>query len=102
MQSLLIIAVLYHLLVYFPYLNHPLYTISYSLLPYTPCLPPPPLPPSNHKGEFPPLLPLFFSISLYPFPPPPPPRAIKGVRGIHPSTTVIPSERDIILGIFCA
>jgi len=30
---------------------------------------------------------------------PPPPRAIKGVRGIYPLTTVIPSERDIVFWV---
>ena len=34
------------------------------------------------------------TIAIYAMPPPP--RAIEGVRGIYPSTTVIPSERDIL------
>ena len=42
------------------------------------------------------VLSLILTIAIYAMPPPPP-RAIEGVRGIHPSTTIILSERDIVL-----
>ena len=49
----------------------------------------------SHILTIPYVLSLVLTIAIYAMPPPPL-RPIEGVRGIHPSTTVVLSERDIL------